>query len=246
MHSSPDLTAVASLIGDASRIAILLSLLGGKSLPASELARAARITPQTASSHLTKLVEGGLLVHESYGRHRYYRLANAEVAHALEALNAIALPKPVRSLRESEQVKTIRFARTCYDHLAGEIGVALAARMLAMQLLAESGQDYVLTEDGKQKLRSLGVELAPPSKSRRSYARQCLDWSERRHHIAGCLGAALTKRLFELGWIERYPEHRGVRITKAGIQGFSEEFGLIIKHPPASSQKTGGSDRAFS
>lgn len=240
MNTSPDIAAVASLIGDSSRITMLLSLLGGKAMPASELARAARITPQTASSHLSKLVEGGLLVHESYGRHRYYRLANADVAHALEALNAIALPKPVRSLRESEQVKAIRFARTCYDHLAGEVGVALTDRLLAMGLLEESGQDYVLNEEGKKKLRSLGVELEPRSKSRRSYARPCLDWSERRHHLAGSLGAALTQRLFELGWIERYVDHRGVRITEAGVKGFFDEFGLTIKHPHASSRQAGG------
>lgn len=228
MNNSPDMIEVASLIGEPSRIAILLSLLGGKSLPASELARAARITPQTASAHLSKLVEGGLLVHETYGRHRYYRLARAEVAQALEALSVIARPKPVRSLRESDQVKAMRYARTCYDHLAGEIGVALTDRMLELQMLEEKGKDFLLTDVGKNKLLELGVDIEPVDKSRRSFARQCLDWSERRHHLAGSLGAAVTKRLFELGWIERFQDNRAVRVTKNGIKGFADEFGLQL------------------
>ncbi|CAM5795989.1 MULTISPECIES: ArsR/SmtB family transcription factor [Brevibacillus] len=228
MNSSPDIVEVASLIGEPSRVAILISLIGGKALPASELARIARITPQTASSHLAKLVEGGLLSQESYGRHRYYRLANPEVAHALEALQAIAVPKPVRSLRESDQMKALQYARTCYDHLAGKIGVALTDRLLELGLIQESGKDFLLSAEGKAKLQALGVEVDPPPKSRRHFARQCLDWSERRHHVAGSLGASLTKRLFELGWIERLPDGRAVRVTAAGISGLSEEFGLKL------------------
>ncbi|MED4911543.1 helix-turn-helix domain-containing protein [Brevibacillus centrosporus] len=228
MSSVPNIGEVASLIGEPSRVAMLLSLLGGKSLPASELARAARITPQTASSHLAKLVEGGLLVNESYGRHRYYRLTNAEVAHALEALLAIATPRPIRSLRESDQVRAMRFARTCYDHLAGEVGVALTDQLLSLQMIKEADQEFVLTETGRQKLQSLGVDVEFSPKSRRRFARPCLDWSERRHHLAGVLGASLTNRLFDLGWIERLPEGRAIRLTPAGIAGLYEQFGVDI------------------
>ncbi|GED32277.1 ArsR/SmtB family transcription factor [Brevibacillus centrosporus] len=228
MSSVPNIGEVASLIGEPSRVAMLLSLLGGKSLPASELARAARITPQTASSHLAKLVEGGLLVNESYGRHRYYRLANAEVAHALEALLAIATPRPIRSLRESDQVRAMRFARTCYDHLAGEVGVALTDQLLSLQMIEEADQEFVLTETGRQKLQSLGVDVEFSPKNRRRFARPCLDWSERRHHLAGVLGASLTNRLFDLGWIERLPEGRAIRLTPAGIAGLYEQFGVDI------------------
>ncbi|RNB85296.1 transcriptional regulator [Brevibacillus nitrificans] len=228
MSSVPNIGEVASLIGEPSRVAMLLSLLGGKSLPASELARAARITPQTASSHLSKLVEGGLLVNDSYGRHRYYRLANAEVAHALEALLAIATPRPIRSLREADQVRAMRFARTCYDHLAGEVGVALTDQLLSLQMIEEADQEFVLTEAGRQKLQSLGVDVEFSPKSRRRFARPCLDWSERRHHLAGVLGASLTNRLFDLGWIERLPEGRAVRLTPAGIAGLYEQFGVDI------------------
>lgn len=229
MNSSPNIVEVATLIGDPSRVAMLLSLAGGVSLPASELARSARITPQTASSHLAKLVEGGLLISQSYGRHRYYRLASAEVAHALEALHAIASPRPIRSLRESDQMKQMRYCRTCYDHLAGEVGVALTDKLLALGYITESGKDFVLHETGKQKLKQFGVDVEGNPKSRRSFARQCLDWSERRHHLAGSLGAALTNRLFELGWIERRPDNRSVIVTDAGIAGLALEFSLQIE-----------------
>ncbi|MEJ8548118.1 ArsR/SmtB family transcription factor [Brevibacillus borstelensis] len=228
MNSSPNIVEVATLIGEPSRVVILLSLIGGKALPASELARSARITPQTASSHLAKMVEGGLLIQESYGRHRYYRLASPEVAHALEALQAIAAPKPIRSLRESEQMRALHYARTCYDHLAGKIGVALTDRLLESGFLREAGKDFLLSPEGREKLLALGVEVDPPQKSRRHFARQCLDWSERRHHVAGSLGAALTNRLFELGWIERLPDGRAVRVTAAGNSGLSEAFGLKL------------------
>ncbi|QGR00353.1 ArsR family transcriptional regulator [Paenibacillus psychroresistens] len=224
--SNPNVTVIASLIGDPSRLAMLMSLLGGKALPAGDLAHAARISPQTASSHLAKMVEGGLLLHESNGRHKYFRLANHEVGHALESLITIAPPKSVRSLRESDELKTLRHARTCYDHLAGKIGVALTDRLLDMKLLEESGNDYILRLEGKEKLRDFGVEVEEDPRKRRHYARQCLDWSERRHHLAGSLGAELTKRLFELKWIERIPNGRAVRVTNEGIQGLAGEFGL--------------------
>ncbi|QQE73736.1 helix-turn-helix transcriptional regulator [Brevibacillus composti] len=228
MQSSPNLARVASLIGDPSRIAMLLCLIGGKALPASELARAAKITPQTASSHLAKLVEGGLLTQEAYGRHRYYQLANAEVAHALEALQAIASPQPVRSLRESDRVKKLHFARTCYDHLAGKIGVALTDRLVERGFIRAEGKDFLLTAEGQENLKAFGVEVEP-RKGGRHFARQCLDWSERRPHLAGSLGASLTRRLFELGWIERFPDGRVVRLTAAGTKGLSDQFGLRVE-----------------
>ncbi|KRF10159.1 ArsR family transcriptional regulator [Paenibacillus sp. Soil766] len=228
---NPNVTETAQLIGDPSRLAMLLSLLEGKALPASDLARAARISPQTASSHLAKLVEGGLLLHENYGRHKYFRLANQEVAHALESLLAISPPKPIRSLRESDELNHLRHARTCYDHLAGKIGVALTDRLVDMRWLEESEKDYALSSEGKEKLQnwSVGIEVIP--EKRRYFARQCLDWSERRHHLAGSLGSAITTRLFELKWIERLPNGRAVRVTNEGIQGLRSEFGLTI--PPS-------------
>ncbi|MDA8205803.1 MAG: helix-turn-helix domain-containing protein, partial [Thermaerobacter sp.] len=184
----------------------------------------ARVTPQTASSHLAKMVAGGLLVHESYGRHRYYRLANAEVGLALEALNTIASPKPVRSLRESDESRALRFARTCYDHLAGEVGVALTDKMVELGLIQVEGRDFVVTVDGSKWFHEFGIDVAGIRRGRRHFARQCLDWSERRHHLAGALGAALTNRLLELTWVERVARGRAVRVTSAGFVGFEREL----------------------
>ncbi|HWR10096.1 winged helix-turn-helix domain-containing protein [Sporomusa sp.] len=228
MNSNPNLAEVAALIGDPSRAAMLISLLGGKTLPAGDLARSARISPQTASTHLAKMVKGGLLMQESFGRHKYFRLASSEVGHALEALQIISPPKPVRSLRESTQLHALQFARTCYDHLAGKIGVALTDRLLELNLIEKSGSEFILSAEGKTRLHNFGVAVEKSPKSRRCFARQCLDWSERRYHLAGSLGASLTKRLFELKWIENFPDGRAVRVTDAGIKGLFDEFGLII------------------
>lgn len=228
MVAKPNTAEVAALIGDPSRVTMLLELLGGKALPASELARAARITPQTASSHLAKLVDGALLTVEMSGRHRYYRLAGPEVAYALEALNAIAPLKPVRSLKESDQSRALRHARTCYDHIAGEVGVGLTERLLALRMIERSGQDFIVTPQGHNRFRRFGIDVDNVQKGRRHLARQCLDWSERRHHIAGALGSAITDRLFELEWIARLPGGRAVRVTDAGRKGLAEEFGLIL------------------
>lgn len=225
---NPNISQVASLIADPSRATILMCLMDGRTLPAGELARMAQITPQTASSHLSKLVEGGLLAMESFGRHRYYRLANREVAQALEALTSISPVQKVRSLRESEQTKKLFFARTCYDHLAGEVGVALTESILELKLLTPDESDYKLTEKGKQFFKDFGIDMESWSKKRRHFARQCLDWSERRHHIAGALGAAIADRFFALGWIQRVPGNRSIQITETGKRGLFETFNLQL------------------
>lgn len=227
--AQPNIVEVAALVGDPSRVTMLLELLGGKALPASELARAAHITPQTASSHLAKMVEGGLLFVEMSGRHRYYRLAGPEVAYALEALNAIAKHKPIQSLREYDQSKVLRHARTCYDHIAGEVGVGLTDRLLTLGMIERSGRDFAVSEQGYDRFKHFGIDVVKVQKERRQFARQCLDWSERRHHIAGGLGAAITARLFELEWIQRIPGGgRAVRVTDAGLNGLADEFGLRL------------------
>ncbi|MEY9093857.1 ArsR/SmtB family transcription factor [Paenibacillus sp. RC84] len=230
MKASPDTIALAGLIGEPSRMQMLLELLSGKCMPASELAGAARITPQTASSHLAKLVEGGLLTVELSGRHRYYKLAGPEVADALEALNTLARPKPVKSLREHDRLNHLRFARTCYDHLAGEAGVALADRLLETGVIGQSGRDFTVTEKGETFLRAFGINCAELRRSRRQFAKCCLDWSERRYHIAGSLGAALTEQLFRREWIERIPGGRAVRITDTGRDGL-RHLGVDLNLP---------------
>ncbi|WP_274651278.1 ArsR/SmtB family transcription factor [Paenibacillus humicola] len=228
MAAIPNIVEVAALVGDPSRVTMLLELLGGKALPASELARAARITPQTASSHLAKLIEGALLIKEMSGRHRYYRLAGPEVVYALEALNAIATQKPIRSLKEYDRTKVLRYARTCYDHIAGKVGVGLTDRLLALGMIEQSGRDFVVSNQGYDRFKHFGIDVDAVQKGKRHFARQCLDWSERRHHLAGGLGAAITNRLFELGWIARIPGGRAVRVTAEGLYGLADEFGLKL------------------
>jgi DNA-binding transcriptional ArsR family regulator len=190
LNSVPNIPEIASLIGDKSRLTILLALLDGRLLPASELARLAEISPPTASLHLSKLVQGGLILAEQMGRHRYYRLVSSDVAHALESLMTISPSRTIRSLKESEQNKQVRYARTCYDHLAGVLGVRLTQSFMNLGLLEEAGREFLVTTKGSEFLTSFGIDLAKIQHGRRVFARQCLDWSERRFHLAGSLGAA--------------------------------------------------------
>jgi len=221
-----NIAAVAELIGDPSRAAMLNALFDSRALPAGELAYRARISPQTASTHLAKLVAGGLLTLTREGRHRYYKLASAEVAHALEVLATLAPPAPVRSLRESIVTEQLRLARTCYDHLAGKLGVALTQALVDGQILTVCDQNFCVTRDGAQVLTNFGLDLAAVQRRRRAFARQCLDWSERRYHLAGGLGTAIMERLLELEWIQQLPTGRAIRVTDGGRDGLRQEFGL--------------------
>lgn len=228
MNAEPTIAAVAQLMGEPARATILSALLGGEALPASDLAYRCRLTPQTASAHLAKLQAGGLVAVQRVGRHRYYRLANPHVARAIEALQVIAPQPRVRTLKESEMSRTIRRARTCYDHLAGRLGVALTDHMLAEGWLVAGGHDFQLTDAGAHTLTALGVDLDAARAKRRVFAPQCLDWSERRPHLAGALGASLTSHLFALGWIERVPGGRGVRLTATGAEKLARDVGLHL------------------
>lgn len=229
MSLIPNIAEVAALIAEPTRATILLGLLDGRAMPASELARMSHITPQTASFHLSKMVEAGLLVMESHGRHRYYRIANEEVSHALEAIMAISPVKKVRSLREADQKRALNYARTCYDHLAGEVGVAVTEAILQLGFIEPSGRDYGITSKGAEFFTNFGINIEILLKGRRKVARKCLDWSERRYHIAGALGSALTDRFFTLGWIARIPNGRAVRITDMGKNGLNQTFGLQLR-----------------
>ncbi|QBD81408.1 ArsR family transcriptional regulator [Ktedonosporobacter rubrisoli] len=228
-NANVDIAAVAALLADPSRAAMLEALLDVELLPASELAHRARVTAQTASSHLAKLVAGGLLVQTRHGRHHYYALAGPEVAQALEALAVIAQPVPVHSLRTSIRSEQLRFARTCYDHLAGRLGVGLTQALLEAHILTQDEREYRVSTAGSQFLYNFGIDVAALQKQRRIFARQCLDWSERHYHISGSLGAALASRLLELGWIQRHPERRSLMITSAGLEGLQKVFGLSMQ-----------------
>jgi DNA-binding transcriptional ArsR family regulator len=216
----------AALIADPGRSAILMALFDGRAQPAGALAYAAGLSPQAASNHLAKLLEYGMVAVETSGRHRYYRLARSEVAAALEALACVA--PPVRSLDEprSPQARQLRAARSCYDHLAGRLGVAIAAAMEARGLLtvpanAPPAKLYNLTDAGRQWFAEFGIPV-----DAKCTARRCLDWTERRHHLAGPLGVELMARLEALGWIERNRETRAVGVTRAGELGLRRELGI--------------------
>ncbi|MCP3139873.1 ArsR/SmtB family transcription factor [Pyxidicoccus xibeiensis] len=218
-----DLALVANLIGEPTRAGMLSRLLEGPARTAGELAREVGISPQTASGHLARLLEGGLVRVEVQGRHRYYRLAGPDVARALEALSLLT---PTRAAPAVRVPSPLRFARTCYDHLAGQLGVDLADALERRGYLEASEETWVLTPTGERFITRLGVEAGPLSRGRRAFARRCLDWSERRAHVGGALGAALAERLFTLRWVARRPEGRGVRLTVEGRRGFEKELGL--------------------
>jgi DNA-binding transcriptional ArsR family regulator len=215
-----DITGIAALLADPARVAMLDALFDGRARSAGELARHARVTAPTASSHLRRLLDGGLVVVEAQGRHRYYRLSGPPVAEAMEALSLIAPPRPVRSLRQSQQAQALRFARTCYDHLAGVVGVAVTGALLRQgALLPVAERDYELTPHGQRLLAGLAVEVDELRRRRRAFARHCLDWTERSPHLSGALGAALLERLLDLGWLARGRVPRGLVLTEAGRDG---------------------------
>jgi DNA-binding transcriptional ArsR family regulator len=223
-----DIAALAPLIGERARVEILDALVDDSGLPASELARRAGVSPSTASAHLAKLVDGGLIAVERHGRHRRYRLASGAVAAALEALAVIAPRRPPTSLREATLADALREGRTCYDHLAGRLGVELTAVLCEKRLLELDGAAYAVTQRGARVLRGLGLDVDELRRRRRAFARPCLDWSERRHHLAGALGAALAQRLFELGWVERFGSGRAVAVTETGRSELRRRLGVEL------------------
>ena len=228
MDAEPDIASVAQLLADGARAAMVGVLTDGSARPASELAAVAGVSKSTASAHLGKLLEYDLVAVEPHGRHRYFRLGGAEVAAAIEALAVVARPRPVRSPQAGRAADALRAARTCYDHLAGGLGVALADALVETHILRPSGGEYELGPRGRESLADLGVDPDELTRRRRAFARPCLDWSERRHHVGGALGAALAERFFELGWLERAGPARGVRVTPSGRRGFRGAFGLDV------------------
>jgi len=228
MPGDANVAAVAALLADPTRAAILMALLDGRAWPAGDLARAVRVSPSTASNHLTKLVEHQLLRVEQQGRHRYFSLADPTIAQVLELLAVFAPASPVRLLRESEAGRAVRAARLCYNHFAGQLGVALSQALVEKEVLTKVDGGYLVTEDGECWLREVGIECSALSKRGQIFAPHHIDWSERLHHVAGALGAALARRFFDLGWVRRVPTNRAVRLTKEGEQAFLKELGLRL------------------
>ena len=218
---------IAALVGDPARINILAALMHGRALTSTELSYVARVAPQTTSGHLAKLTRADLLAMEKQGRHRYYRLASPLVGQMLESIMAVAgAQNSLRPVRPSRLDEAMRTARTCYDHLAGRLGVALADILIERGHVAFVHDGGEVNKTGFTFLSNLGVGLEEYKTSRRVFCRPCLDWSERRIHIAGSVGARLCERLLALGWIRQLESTRAVDITAQGRKGFAERFGI--------------------
>ncbi|CAM3776605.1 transcriptional regulator [Rouxiella silvae] len=220
------ISVVAHLIAEPVRSVMLIALSGGESLSSSALADAAGITAQTASFHLGKLREGGLVTVEAVGRHRYYQLAGPHVSHLLESLASVG---PVGSqwlTTPNRSAKDLRFARCCYDHLAGQIGVAMTQGMLNRGLLAQADGSYILTDVGYEWLEQRGIEISPATADQADILRECLDWTERQYHLAGSLGARLLTAFLAWKWLVRLPDTRSLKVTATGWAAFEEHFGI--------------------
>jgi DNA-binding transcriptional ArsR family regulator len=222
---------LSALVGDPARANILTALMGGQALTANELACEAGVTAQTASGHLARLLDGGLLAVERQGRHRYYRLAGPDVAAALEALMTLVSQSNARRTRSGPKDPALRRARVCYDHLAGEQGVALFARLCDSAIITLSGGGIDVTQGGISHLAEFGVDVNLLRLAKRPVCRTCLDWSERTSHLAGALGAALLERIFASGWAVREPGTRIVQFTPAGEEAFNELFRVNMPDP---------------
>lgn len=230
MPDDPDIPRIAGLLADAARAKILWTLIDGTTRPAGELAYAANISAQSASAHLARLVEGGLLESEAQGRHRYFRIASAEVAGLIEGMASLGAATRPRTPRAPQPARSlpVQFlhARTCYGHLAGEIAVRLLEAMLKSRWLRLEQQDFDLTRLGEERLAALGVDLAAARRSRRAFARTCVDLTQRRPHLGGVLGDALLHLYVDRGWVQRQPRSRVVSITPRGHDNFMRVFGL--------------------
>jgi DNA-binding transcriptional ArsR family regulator len=221
MKEGPDIALIGSLVGDPARANMLASLMTGRALTATELAQVAGVMPQTASTHLAKLVDGGLLATEKQGRHRYFRLADADVGHALETLMGLAARVGHMRVRTGPRDPAMRHARVCYDHLAGDLGVRLFDRLQARRLIGGDAAGLAPTRAGIRFFADFGIAMDGLRERRRPLCKACLDWSERRHHLGGSLGAAVLQRLFDLKWAKREDASRAVRFSPRGADAFA-------------------------
>lgn len=216
MKDGPHIARIAALIGDSARAEVLTALMADRALTATELADIAGVTKQTISAHLAKLLDAGLIAVESQGRHRYFRLADRDVAHLLESLMNVAFRAGAVRLRASPREPALRRARMCYDHLAGEVGVQFYEALVRQGMLQATPQGSAITPAGAQWFAHVGIDTSTLGQQRRMVCRPCLDWSERRHHLGGALGAALLQRLFDGGWAQRAQDSRVVHFTPKG------------------------------
>lgn len=225
MKVGPDIALVASLLGDPARANMLTALMGGQALTAGELAREAGVTPQTASGHLARLEKGGLISGRRQGRHAYFALSGEDVAGVLEGLMGLAARTGHARTRPGPKEPALRHARVCYDHLAGDLGVAMLDGLVAGGRLSD-GEQLSLTAAGQAFADGLGIDVTALGRGRRPVCSRCLDWSVRRSHLSGALGAALLQRIYGLGWAKRVEGARIVSFTASGLKQFEQAFGI--------------------
>lgn len=225
MSASPDLVRVARTIGEPSRVRMLALLMGGRALTAKELAHGVGVDPATATAHLRRLTGDELVDVAAQGRHKYFRLRGPEVAALVEQLMVLSSGDGASHAAPDQPIRAARF---CYDHLAGRLGVSLTNGLVDRGILRPGAGEFEVTADGEGWFRGLGVEVEPLRRARRSFARACLDWTERTDHLAGAVGAALASRMLELGWIERVRRSRVVTITDAGRSELHARLGIVI------------------
>lgn len=224
MKDGPNIVGIAALIGDHARADVLTALMADRALTGTELAAIAGVTKQTISAHLAKLVDAGLVAAERQGRHRYFRLADQDVANLLESLMGVAFRTGAVRTRSSPREPALRKARVCYDHLAGEVGVGIFENLLERRALVPGADGLVLTAAGQRFFEKLHIDTRALASQKRAFCRACLDWSERRHHLAGALGAALFARLIDLGWAKRVKDSRVVLLSASGQQALRQMF----------------------
>lgn len=225
MKIGPDIALVAALLGDPARANMLTALMGGQALTAGELAREAGVSPQTASGHLAKLEAGGLVSGRRQGRHAYFALSGEDVAGMLEALMGLAARTGHARVRPGPKEPALRRARVCYDHLAGDLGVAMLDSLIVRGLIG-GDEDLTLTAAGEAFFGDFGVDLAPLARGRRPLCKRCLDWSVRRSHLAGGLGKAVLDRIYARGWAKRVEGARIVSFTPSGLAAFEKTFAI--------------------
>jgi DNA-binding transcriptional ArsR family regulator len=232
MVAAANMVEVAALVGDTARATMLAALMGGQALTGSELAFLARISRPTASEHLSKLVEAHLVAVTKKRRFNYYRIASPLVARMLESIKVVAaIEAPPRYQPRSARDDALRFARTCYDHLAGQVAVAIADALVAKGCIVLGDDGGEVTETGVLFLANFGAKLMPQSRSRRIFCRPCLDWSERRYHVAGHVGAEICRCCVQLGWFARERDSRALQLTPAGHAGLLATFGVELQKP---------------
>jgi DNA-binding transcriptional ArsR family regulator len=229
MLGASSMSEVAALVGNPARANVLMALLDGRALTAGELAYAAGVSPQTTSGHLAKLTQARLLALTKQGRHCYYRLASPQVGRMLEGIMSVAADGPSRYRPRWRGDEELRTARTCYDHLAGRLGVALADALMARDHLTLTEDGGMVTPAGEEFLIGFGLDIHRIARGHRAFCRPCLDWSERRPHLAGAVGAALAARCFELGWVARVRDTRALKISPQGRSGLAETFGIRLQ-----------------